>query len=340
MYPSGRIRWGVAVMVAAVFLLPVPEQALAGSPNVAALQAALKVKGLYTAEVDGVPGPMTRSATIRFQRKRHLAADGVVGPQTRRALGRRGRPLLGARSLASPQVGWDVASVQFLLWRRGFSPGAIDGAFGFGTTRAVLAFQRSVGIGADGVVGPQTLRALQRRRTEIHPDTSVRFYRPVSGPMGDGFGHVGGRRHTGIDFPAASGTRIRAAGRGVVVFAGWNTGGYGNLVVVAHRLGFATWYAHMSRISVSPGRSVTGGTILGRVGATGHATGPHVHFEVRRFEVPIDPMPYLLAGTAARIAIPAAAGRALECGPGSGVQNRAAAARGPRRIARARLAAC
>src|SRR4051794_28639566 len=56
MYPSGRIRWGVAVMVAAVFLLPVPGQALAGSPNVAALQAALKVKGLYTAEVDGVPG--------------------------------------------------------------------------------------------------------------------------------------------------------------------------------------------------------------------------------------------------------------------------------------------
>jgi peptidoglycan hydrolase-like protein with peptidoglycan-binding domain len=290
--------------------------------------------------VDGVPGPMTRSATIRFQRRAHLTADGVAGPQTRRALGRRGRPLLGTRSLASPTVGWDVASVQFLLWRRGFSPGAIDGAFGYGTTRAVVAFQRSVGITGDGVVGPQTIRALERRRTEIQPNTSVRFYRPVSGPMGDGFGHIGGRRHTGIDFPAASGTPIKAAGRGVVVFAGWNTGGYGNLVVVAHRLGFATWYAHMSRISVRPGRAVTGGTILGRVGATGHATGPHVHFEVRRFEVPIDPMPYLLASTAARLTATTSAGGALECGPGSGGQDHAGASRGPRRIARARLAGC
>ena len=60
---------------------------------------------------------------------------------------------------------------------------------------------------------------------------------------------------------------------------------------------------------------MSGGTILGRVGATGHATGPHVHFEVRRFEVPIDPMPYLLAGTAARIAIPAAAGGHSSAGP-------------------------
>ncbi len=340
MCPSGRIRWGVAVMVGAVFLLPVPEQVLAASPKVAALQAALKVKGLYTAEVDGVPGPMTRSATVRFQRRAHLTADGVAGPRTRRALGRRGRPLLGARILASPQVGWDVASVQFFLWRRGFSPGAIDGAFGFGTIRAVVAFQRSVGIAGDGVVGPQTIRALKRSHTEIHPDTTVRFYRPVSGPMGDGFGHIDGRRHTGVDFPAPSGTPIRAAGRGVVVFAGWNTGGYGKLVVIAHRLGFATWYAHMSRISVSTGRAVTGGTILGRVGATGHATGPHVHFEVRRFEVPIDPMPYLLASTAARISTAAPVGRALECGHGSGGQDHPVAPRGPRRIARARLAGC
>ena len=340
MHPSGRIRWGATATVVAAVLLLVPGQVLAGSPKVAALQAALKVKGLYSAEVDGEAGPMTRAAIMRFQRRHHLTVDGVAGPQTRRALGRRGRPLLGKRALSSPQVGWDVASVQFLLWRRGFSPGAIDGEFGPGTTRAVMAFQRSVGIGADGVVGPQTIRALRSRRTEIHPDTSVRFYRPVSGPMGEGFGHVGGRRHTGIDFPAPSGTRIRGAGRGVVVFAGWNTGGYGNLVVVAHRLGFATWYAHMSRVSVRAGQAVSGGSILGRVGATGHATGPHVHFEVRRFEVPIDPMPYLLAGTASRAGTVGTLARGLECGPVSGGERHAAPAAGPGRIARAHLAGC
>ncbi len=186
MHPSGRIRWGAAATVVAAVLLLVPGQVLAGSPKVAALQAALKVKGLYSAEVDGEAGPMTRAAIMRFQRRHHLTVDGVAGPQTRRALGRRGRPLLGKRALSAPQVGWDVASVQFLLWRRGFSPGAIDGEFGPGTTRAVMAFQRSVGIGADGVVGPQTIRALKSRRTETHPDTSVRFYRPVSGPDGRG----------------------------------------------------------------------------------------------------------------------------------------------------------
>lgn len=340
MHPSGRIRWGAAVTVAAAVLLLVPEQVLAGSPRVAALQAALKVKGLYSAEVDGENGPITRSATVRFQRRRHLAVDGVAGPQTRRALGRRGRPLLGTRPLSSPRVGWDVAALQFLLWRRGFSPGAIDGDFGPGTTRAVLAFQRSTGIAADAVAGPQTIRALRSRHTQTHPDTSVRFYRPVPGPMGDGFGHIGGRRHTGIDFPAATGTPIRAGGRGVVVFAGWNSGGYGNLVVVAHRLGFATWYAHMSRVAVSPGRAVSGGSILGYVGSTGHATGPHVHFEVRRFDTPINPMPYLLAAMAARAGAAGVPVRGLECGSASGGKGHAAPARGPRRIARARLAGC
>ena len=105
---------------------------------------------------------------------------------------------------------------------------------------------------------------------------------------------LGGRRtHTGIDFPVPSGTRIGAAGVGVVEFAGWNSGGYGNLVVVRHRLGYATWYAHMSRIAVSVGQSVTGGTTLGYVGSTGHATGPHLHFELRKNAVPIDPVAVL-----------------------------------------------
>jgi murein DD-endopeptidase MepM/ murein hydrolase activator NlpD len=334
--PRGRIRWGAALTVAVALSIAAPP-ALAGSPNVAALQAALKAKGTYPAEVDGVPGPITRTATMRFQRRRHLTVDGVAGPQTRRALGRRGRPRLGSRVLTQHRIGWDVAALQFLLWRRGLSPGPIDGAFGPGTGRAVLAYQRSAGITADGLAGPQTIRALRHGAT-TRPDSPVRFYPPVAGPIGDGFGHVGGRRHTGIDFPVPQGTPIKAAGRGVVVFAGWNTGGYGNLVVVNHRLGFSTWYAHMSRIASRPGQAVSGGTVLGYVGATGHATGPHVHFEVRRFDTPINPMPYLLASTAARSSVTVP--HLLECGPASGGSGEAVPARGPSRFARARLAGC
>jgi murein DD-endopeptidase MepM/ murein hydrolase activator NlpD len=310
--PRGRIRWGAAVFAAAALCLA-PASALAGSPRVAALQAALQAKGLYTVEVDGVPGPMTHAATVRFQRRKRLTADGVAGPRTIRALGTRGRPRLGSRMVMQPNVGWDVAAVQFLLWRNGFSPGAIDGGYGPGTARAVYAYQRATDLGADGVAGPQTIRALRRGRGG-HPDSPVRFFRPLAGPMGDGFGHIGGRRHTGIDFPVPAGTRVKAAGRGVVTFAGWNTGGYGNLIVVKHRLGFASWYAHLGRVNVAPGQAVSGGTLLGYAGSTGRSTGPHLHWEVRRFDTPINPLPYMLAATAARMALADPLSHADDCG--------------------------
>ena len=305
----------------------------------AALQAALQAKGLYTIEVDGVPGPMTRAATMRFQRRKRLAVDGVAGPQTRRALGSRGRPLLGSRVLAQPHVGWDVAAVQFLLWRSGFSPGGIDGGYGPGTARAVYAYQRSTGLAADGIAGAQTIGSLRRGRG-VHPNSPVRFFRPLAGPMGDGFGHIGGRRHTGIDFPVPGGTRVKAAGRGVVVFAGWNTGGYGNLVVVKHRLGFATWYAHLSRVAVAPGRAVSGGTLLGYVGSTGRSTGPHLHWEVRRFDTPITPLPYMLATTAAHLGTADQGSHRDECGPVTAGRADAVPARGAKSFARAHLPGC
>jgi murein DD-endopeptidase MepM/ murein hydrolase activator NlpD len=306
---------------------------------VAALQAALAAKGLYTVEVDGVPGPMTRTATMRFQRRKRLTVDGVAGPQTIRALGSRGRPRLGSRALVQPSIGWDVAAVQFLLWRSGFSPGGIDGGFGPGTARAVYAYQRSTDLMADGIAGPQTIRAL-RRGQGSHPYSPVRFFRPLPGPMGDGFGHVGGRRHTGIDFPVPAGTRVKAAGRGVVVFAGWNTGGYGNLIVVKHRLGFASWYAHLSRVVAAPGQAVSGGTLIGYVGSTGHSTGPHLHWEVRRFDTPITPLPYMLATTAARVAAPDSGEHEHECGPVTAGRSEAVAPRGAERFARAHLPGC
>jgi len=198
------------------------------------------------------------------------------------------------------QRGWDVAALQFLLTARGFVPGGVDGGYGPETVAAVHRLQRAAGLPVDDVAGPRTLGALRGHTLTASADGPVAFLRPLVAPITDGFGLVNGRRHTGLDFPAATGVRVGAAGRGVVSYAGFNTGGYGNLVVVTHRLGYETWYAHLESIAVRPGQAVVGGTTIGAVGSTGHSTGPHLHLEVRRFGTPIDPRPQLLTATAAR----------------------------------------
>jgi murein DD-endopeptidase MepM/ murein hydrolase activator NlpD len=291
-----------AAVVIAVVSAPV---ARAGSANVAALQVALEALGLSPGTVDGVSGPATRGAVRRLQLRRHLSVDGVAGLQTRRALGSRGRPGLGARAMKEGQRGWDIAALQYLLNARGFGPGGYDGGFGSNTADAVRSFQSAAGLDADGVAGTSTLAALRRRQLSApasSADGPVRFLRPVGGPITGVFGEWrGDHYHSGVDFGGDTGTPIHAAGRGTVTFAGWNDGGYGNLVVIQHRLGFETYYGHMSAVNAWDGESVDGGTVIGYVGSTGHSTGPHLHFEVREYGTPIDPMPRMLGATAARV---------------------------------------
>jgi murein DD-endopeptidase MepM/ murein hydrolase activator NlpD len=295
---------GAVLVVCLLVVSASPGEADASSARVAALQAALKYRGLYPVAVDGMKGPFTTRGVRLFQRRRNLLVDGIAGPQTKRAL--RSRPL-GARMLQQGNRGWDVAALQFRLTKHGFPPGGVDGVFGPGTRLAVINFQSSNGLGADGVAGPATISALRGRGSSSTTPTtvpvgSVRFYRPVPGPIGDRFGapRAGGRTHAGLDFPVAYGTRVGAAGVGTTIFAGWNNGGYGNLVVIQHRLGYTTWYAHLAQITSYVGEHVSGGTRIGYVGSTGYSTGPHLHWEVRRWNTPIDPMPYLLSSTAAR----------------------------------------
>jgi murein DD-endopeptidase MepM/ murein hydrolase activator NlpD len=114
---------------------------------------------------------------------------------------------------------------------------------------------------------------------------------PVSGPVTSGFGPRWGRMHTGIDISAGAGTPIRAAKGGTVIAAGGN-GGYGLAVIIDHGGGLSTLYGHMSSIGVS-GRSVSQGEVIGKVGCTGHCTGPHLHFETRLGGSPQNPMGYL-----------------------------------------------
>ncbi len=122
--------------------------------------------------------------------------------------------------------------------------------------------------------------------------------RPVPGAIVSGFGmryhpilHYY-RMHTGDDMHASEGTPIHACRGGTVVIAGWN-GGYGNCVVIDHGGGMATLYGHQSRIAVHEGETVSAGQVIGYVGHTGMATGPHLHFEVRINGNPVDPAPYL-----------------------------------------------
>ena len=281
------LRAGTAAIAALVALVAVPASALAaGNAEVAALQVGLRGVGLYAGTIDGVKGPGTASAVARFQRAHGLVPDGIAGPATRVALGRRGRPAFGSRTIGPGMSGWDVAALQFRLAWRGFPCGTFDGGYGWRTVAAVRRFQAWAGLAADGIAGPATLTAL--RRPIRH--SPIWLIPPVRAPIGDRFGPRGNKFHPGIDYPASSGTPVRAAGRGRVIFSGWDSGGYGKLVVIEHPLGVRSMYAHLSRIDVAPGRYVVAGSSVGAVGSTGYSTGPHLHFELRLGSAAIDPL--------------------------------------------------
>ena len=96
--------------------------------------------------------------------------------------------------------------------------------------------------------------------------------------------------HKGIDIPNPYGTPVQPLAAGVVIFAGWDTHGFGNTVVVEHTAGFISRYSHLSGISSDVGQKVDNATIIGTVGATGVATGSHLHFEVHQKGVAINPL--------------------------------------------------
>lgn len=258
------------------------------APDAAALQVALRERGLYAGAVDGIAGPATTAAVRALQSSAGIAVDGIAGPATRAALGWRGRPPLQSRPVVNGTRGWDVAAVQFLLARAGFPSGPFDGTAGPRFVAALLRFQAGAGLAADGIAGPATFARLAGGP----PGSTLRLRAPVAAAPGDRFGPRAGGMHTGIDFPAPTGTLVTAAAAGCVTFAGWNDG-YGVLVVLSHGGGVTTWYAHLSRIDVRLGACLATGAGVGAVGATGRATGPHLHFEARVRGAAIDPAPLL-----------------------------------------------
>ncbi len=115
---------------------------------------------------------------------------------------------------------------------------------------------------------------------------------PLRGKIGRSYGRRGKKHHDGIDILANSGEPVRAAGAGKVVFADEH-GGYGKLVLLRHDSGLITVYAHQSELLVKKGERVRGGDVIAKVGATGSAESPHLHFEVRKGIESKNPLQFL-----------------------------------------------
>ena len=115
------------------------------------------------------------------------------------------------------------------------------------------------------------------------------FSMPVPGVKTSPFGPRWGKNHNGVDLNLNVGDTVVAAWSGKVRYAKFNEGGFGNLVIIRHYNGLETYYAHLSKLLVQPNDEIKAGDVLGLGGNTGHSFGPHLHFEVRFFDAPINP---------------------------------------------------
>ncbi len=119
------------------------------------------------------------------------------------------------------------------------------------------------------------------------------FIWPVSGQCVDFFEETERKRHQGIDISCSLGTPIKAANPGVVIYSGNTIRGYGNLIILRHSEEFVSVYAHNQANLVEEGMRVEKGQVIGKVGQTGRATGPHLHFEIRKNNKAVDPLLFL-----------------------------------------------
>lgn len=120
-------------------------------------------------------------------------------------------------------------------------------------------------------------------------ETSTDFHAPIVGKVFSPYGPRRGRNHNGVDIPLSMHEPIYATFDGKIRYAKYNTGGFGNLVIIRHANGLETWSAHLSRTNVQSGDVVKAGQIIGFGGSTGRSRGPHLHFEIRYCDQTFDP---------------------------------------------------
>lgn len=167
----------------------------------------------------------------------------------------------------------------------------------FVTSRVVAPrATRSRAVPAKKVAAKPAVRKIVAKKRSV---SSGRWFAPSRSGVISPYGMRNGRMHRGLDFADGYGDPIRVAGDGVVIGSGYlgSESGYGLITLVRHSNGFITAYAHQSRSLVSAGDRVVGGEIIGRVGSSGHSSGPHLHFEVRTavHGGQINPRPWLAA---------------------------------------------
>jgi len=218
-------------------------------PNVAGLQTALAVKGLYHGQIDGIRGPRTTAALHALQQR--------FGGRTLSALGALGRPRYGTRALQRGMVGLDVSALQFELRFHGF-PDDERGRFGRHTELALERFQRFAGAKPDGVAGRATYAALAKP-----PVVAPKLRAPLTVvqrtvPVGNA-----------VELSCPYASPVAASAGGTVVFAANRSRGYGYTVVTRDAKGFEVLYGHLARIDVRMGQRLVAGAMVGLAGWTG-----------------------------------------------------------------------
>src|SRR5579884_1116051 len=212
-----------------------------------------------------------------------LAQD---GPLARVEQAQLAQAALVAKAL---DVGYEVTTAE--LKRLGISPARVGGHTGVGgpfesagnsTFKALFDSWKKLDQLQDGVIAIPSDKPVK---------TNVEFTSGF-GVRSDPFEH-GAAMHPGIDLAGAYGTPIYATADGTVLRAGWNSGGYGNMVELDHGRGIVTRYGHMSAVLVHAGEHVTRGEQIGRMGSTGRSTGTHLHYEVRIDGRPVNPIPFM-----------------------------------------------
>ena len=147
--------------------------------------------------------------------------------------------------------------------------------------------------GAPGVTTPPVRRQKAVPKTKTASVKRKLMWPVKGGVLTSRFGTRNGKNHHGIDIGARRGTPIHAAHGGTVEFSGWGPTGYGLMIIIKHPGNLTTVYAHNSRNIVKKGSKVKRGQMIARIGKTGRASGPHVHFEVRNDTHPKNPLLYL-----------------------------------------------
>jgi murein DD-endopeptidase MepM/ murein hydrolase activator NlpD len=166
--------------------------------------------------------------------------------------------------------------------------------FPFNTFTNDETFELAIGqtvIVPDGVM-PAAAVAPRVRQLTPNAGTvtaSGQFVWPTSGTITQRFSWY----HPGIDIANSTGTTDIAADSGSVIYAGWDSTGYGNMVLIDHGNGYKTRYGHLSQIMVISGQTVAKGQMIGKMGSTGHSTGPHTHFEIYQNGVRVNPLNFL-----------------------------------------------